>query len=180
MILGRWYQTSVSRKRALVRNTGVMNRTGSRGAPCRRCQRSADGLCAGSSWRRLRPCGAVVSGRRNAGCCESAGTTTTGNDTGTMTSSSSNPPSSLIGGWQRRRRSKPADYKLERTSAGTTGTRALAARSSVRARRKNPDNRSSGLNLSNAPNPLPRGSLQQALGGEHHETCFCTCWSRRA
>ena len=74
-----------------------VNRTGSRGGPSPRRQRPANGLCAGSSWlrqRRLRPCGAVVSDRRNAGCCESAGTTTTGNDTGTMTSSSSNPPSS--------------------------------------------------------------------------------------
>jgi hypothetical protein len=47
-------------------------------------------------------------------------------------------------------------------------------------RRKNPNNRSSGLNLSNASNALRGGHLQQALGGEHHETCFCTCWSRRA
>ena len=36
-------------------------------------------------------------------------------------------------------------------------------------------NGSSVLNLRNAPNPLPARRLQQMLGGEYHETCFCTC-----
>jgi hypothetical protein len=40
-------------------------------------------------------------------------------------------------------------------------------------------NCSSALNLRNAPNPLPARRLQQMLGGEYHETCFCTCWPRR-
>src|ERR1019366_2004754 len=46
--------------------------------------------------------------------------------------------------------------------------------------RKMADGRSSALNLSNAPNRLLSALLQQALGGEFHETCFCTCWPRRA
>ena len=33
---------------------------------------------------------------------------------------------------------------------------------------------------SNAPNRLPVAHLQSMLGGEYHETCFCTCWPRRA
>ena len=36
------------------------------------------------------------------------------------------------------------------------------------------------LNLGNAPNRSRRDRLQQMLGGEDHETCFCTCWPRRA
>ena len=33
---------------------------------------------------------------------------------------------------------------------------------------------------SNAPNRLLGAHLQRMLGGEYHETCFRTCWSRRA
>jgi hypothetical protein len=82
-----------------------------------------------------------------------------------------------IGVRQRRRRSKPVDYKLESTRAralaarviGGTIARGLAAREANAC--------SSALNLSNAPNQLPSGLLQQASGGEYHETCFCTCCS---
>ena len=39
---------------------------------------------------------------------------------------------------------------------------------------------SSMLIRSNAPNRLLGAHLQRMLRGEYHETCFCTCWPRRA
>ena len=93
-----------------------------------------------------------------------------------MTSSSSSPPSpeGLVG---------PRQYAVRNRSitswkAGGLCRHALAVhRPSLVA---NTDTCcSSALKLSNAPNPLPGVRLQQVLGGEYHETCFCICWSGR-
>jgi hypothetical protein len=189
MILGQQYQTSVSRDRALVRNGGLSIGQ-ARGA-------SFPGVVIG--WPMApapaRPgCVGGIRGRcrRVARSCQAAAMQAAA-DTQERPRQAMIPGPRhrfhrtlrlhWIGGWQRRRRSNPADYKLERTRRETARVHwrhgcTEAARSGGSPR--NPNNRSSALNLSNGPNRLPRGLLQQALGGEHHETCFCTRWSRRA
>ena len=74
-----------------------------------------------------------------------------------------------IGGARRMRRSKQARLQIGKHAC------MHASRDHCRNSR-----RSSALNLRNAPNRFAARRLQQALGGEYHETCFCTCWSRRA
>jgi hypothetical protein len=138
--------------------------------------------------RRGRVASALASSQRASVARHAA---TTGNDSATRTSSSSNPPSQhrLVGrercavrtarvtNWQ-------VIYKLE--SHYSLERPCCAARVQSQTLRWLFDeltvystNCSSALNLRNTPNPLPARRLQQRLGGEYHETCFCTCWPRR-